>query len=132
MACRRRPVLGSGSNLIAKEKTGPVCRGVEFDPVDVDVIVRRYEAATGNPAVLGETDETFEALGAGQGSSAASSAGSPAEPEAAAPSTRPGACSAEVTGSKSLSSTKGASNLPIASRMEVPSTAVAKGFDQTT
>ena len=33
-----------------------------FDPVEVDVIMRRYEAATGNPAVLRETDETFEAL----------------------------------------------------------------------
>ena len=39
------PFLGSGSTLIAAEKTGRVCRGVELDPLYVDVIVRRYEAA---------------------------------------------------------------------------------------
>ena len=38
--------------------------GVELDPLYVDVIVRRYEAATGEPAVLVETGETFEALAA--------------------------------------------------------------------
>ena len=56
------PFLGSGSTLIAADKTGRVCRGVELDPLYVDVIVRRYEAATGNPAVLIETGETFELL----------------------------------------------------------------------
>ena len=34
------PFLGSGSTLIAADKTGRVCRGVEFDPLYVDVIVR--------------------------------------------------------------------------------------------
>jgi hypothetical protein len=29
-----------------------LCRGVEFDPLYVDVIVRRFEAATGSQAVL--------------------------------------------------------------------------------
>jgi DNA modification methylase len=56
------PFLGSGSTLIAADKTGRVCRGVELDPIYVDVIVRRYEATTGNPAVLVETGETFESL----------------------------------------------------------------------
>ena len=58
------PFLGSGSSLIAADKTGRICRGVELDPLYVDVIVRRYEAATGNDAVLVETGETFEALAA--------------------------------------------------------------------
>jgi DNA modification methylase len=58
------PFLGSGSTLIAADKTGRVCRGVEFDPLYVDVILRRYEAATGAPAALVETGETFEALAA--------------------------------------------------------------------
>src|SRR5277367_1523990 len=58
------PFLGSGSTLIAADKTGRVCRGVELDPLYVDVIVRRYEAATGEPVVLVETGETFEALAA--------------------------------------------------------------------
>jgi len=56
------PFLGSGSTLIAAEKTGRVCRGVELDPLYVDVIIRRYEATVGKPAVQAETGETFEAL----------------------------------------------------------------------
>jgi DNA modification methylase len=58
------PFLGSGSTLIAADKTGRACRGVELDPLYVDVVVHRYEATTGNPAVLIETAETFEALAA--------------------------------------------------------------------
>jgi DNA modification methylase len=53
------PFLGSGSTLIAADKAGRVCRGVEFDPLYVDVIIRRYEAATGEAAVLAETGEPF-------------------------------------------------------------------------
>ena len=56
------PFLGSGSTLIAAEKAGRVCRGVELDPLYVDVIIRRYELATGKSAVLQETGETFGAL----------------------------------------------------------------------
>jgi DNA modification methylase len=56
------PFLGSGSTLIAAGNTGRVCRGVELDSLDVDIIVRRYQTATGNPAVLAETGETFESL----------------------------------------------------------------------
>jgi hypothetical protein len=56
------PFLGSGSTLIAADKTGRVCRGVELDPLYVDVIVRRYEAATGGPAVLVGTGEVFDLL----------------------------------------------------------------------
>jgi hypothetical protein len=37
---------GSGSTLRAAQATGRVCRGVEIDPLDADVIVRRFEAAT--------------------------------------------------------------------------------------
>ena len=40
------PFLGSGSTLIAAEATGRVCRGVELDPLYVDVIMR---AATRRP-----------------------------------------------------------------------------------
>ena len=47
--------LGSGSTLIAADQTGRVCRGLEFDPLYVDVIVRRYEGASGQAAVLAET-----------------------------------------------------------------------------
>jgi DNA modification methylase len=58
------PFLGSGSTLIAADKTGRVCRGVEFDPLYVDVIVRRYEGASGQAAVLAETGESFRELSA--------------------------------------------------------------------
>jgi DNA modification methylase len=58
------PFLGSGSTLIAADKTGRVCRGLEFDPLYVDVIVRRYEGASGQAAVLAETGESFRELSA--------------------------------------------------------------------
>jgi DNA modification methylase len=58
------PFLGSGSTLIAADNVGRVCRGVELDPRYVDVIVRRYETVTGDPAVLIETGETFAQLAA--------------------------------------------------------------------
>ena len=56
--------LGSSSCLIAAYKTGCICRGVELDPLYFGVIVRRYEAATGNDAVLIETGERFKELAA--------------------------------------------------------------------
>jgi DNA modification methylase len=56
------PFLGSGSTLIAAEKSGRRCRGVELDPLYVDVAVNRYEAATGRSAVVTLTGETFAAL----------------------------------------------------------------------
>ena len=58
------PFLGSGSTLIAADRSGRVCRGVELDPLYVDVIVRRYEAATGQTAVFAETGERFADLAA--------------------------------------------------------------------
>jgi DNA modification methylase len=57
-------ILGSGSTLIAADKTGRVCRGIELDPLYVDVIIRRYEALPGNPAILVETGERFAELAA--------------------------------------------------------------------
>jgi DNA modification methylase len=42
--------LGSGSTLIACEKTNRICYGMEIDPVYVDVIIKRYEDFTGKKA----------------------------------------------------------------------------------
>lgn len=53
------PFLGSGSGLIAAQNTGRMCRGVELDPLYITVIMRRFEAATGNQAILVETGEAF-------------------------------------------------------------------------
>jgi DNA modification methylase len=43
--------LGSGSTLIAAERTGRVCYGVELEPRYVDVAVMRWEAFSGLKAV---------------------------------------------------------------------------------
>lgn len=42
--------LGSGSTLIACEKTNRICYGMELDPKYVDVIIERYEQYTGTKA----------------------------------------------------------------------------------
>ena len=44
--------LGSGSTLIASEKTGRICYGMELDPKYVDVIVQRYVDFTGNEEAI--------------------------------------------------------------------------------
>ena len=54
------PFGGSGTTLIAAEKTGRCARLVEFDPLYCDVIVRRYEAFTGKRATLAATGAAFE------------------------------------------------------------------------
>lgn len=45
------PFLGSGSTLIACERTGRICAGVELDRRYVDVTIRRWEAFSGEIAV---------------------------------------------------------------------------------
>lgn len=45
------PFAGSGSLLIAAEKTGRSSRNMELDPIYCDVIVTRWEQATGKKAV---------------------------------------------------------------------------------
>jgi DNA modification methylase len=52
---------GSGTTLIAAEKTGRCARLVEIDPIYCDVIVRRWEKLTGKCATLLQSGETFEA-----------------------------------------------------------------------
>ncbi len=52
---------GSGSTLIACEKTGRVCRMMELSPRYCDVIVRRWQEFTGQEATL-EDGGTFTAV----------------------------------------------------------------------
>lgn len=51
---------GSGSTLIACEKTGRHAHLMELDPKYVDVIVKRWEAFTGKQATYEPTGATFE------------------------------------------------------------------------
>jgi DNA modification methylase len=66
--CSRRggivldPFGGSGTTLIAAEKTGRLARLVEFDPAYCDQILRRYERVTGKQAKLATTEQSFEAV----------------------------------------------------------------------
>lgn len=50
---------GSGSTLIACEKTSRQCRMMELDPTYCDVIVKRWQAFTGMTATLEATGKPF-------------------------------------------------------------------------
>ncbi|MEG3153309.1 DNA modification methylase [Sphingomonas sp. RB1R13] len=54
--------LGSGTSLIAAERTGRICFGMDLDPLYVDLAIRRWQAWTGENAVDAETGETFDFL----------------------------------------------------------------------
>jgi DNA modification methylase len=56
------PFGGSGTTLIAAERTGRVARLIELDPRYVDVIVQRWQGETGGEAVLEDGGRTFNAL----------------------------------------------------------------------
>lgn len=53
---------GSGSTLMAAEETGRLFRGVELDPLYVDVAVRRWQKLTGREAVSLATCEPFNSV----------------------------------------------------------------------
>jgi DNA modification methylase len=54
------PFAGSGTTLIAAEKTGRLARVIEFVPAYCDTIVRRFEVMTGKGAKLAGTGERFD------------------------------------------------------------------------
>ncbi|HCT45121.1 MAG: DNA methylase N-4 [Phycisphaerae bacterium] len=66
--CSRRgeivldPFLGSGSTLIACEKTRRHCVGIELSPRYVDVAITRWQLWTGREAVHEATGRTFNQL----------------------------------------------------------------------
>lgn len=53
------PFLGSGSTLMAAERTRRACRGIEIDPAYVDVAIRRWRRMTGEPVIHAETGVEF-------------------------------------------------------------------------
>jgi DNA modification methylase len=58
------PFGGSGTTMIAAERTGRQAVLLEIDPAYVDVIVRRWEDVSGQPAILDGEDRTFDDVAA--------------------------------------------------------------------
>jgi DNA modification methylase len=64
--CSRRngiildPFAGSGTTVIASERTGRRAYTIELDPAYVDVAIRRWQRYTGKSAVLLDTGQSFE------------------------------------------------------------------------
>jgi DNA modification methylase len=56
------PFCGSGTILIAAEKTGRRARAIELDPKYVDVAIRRWQDYTGKIARLAPMGETLDEL----------------------------------------------------------------------
>jgi hypothetical protein len=57
-------VGGSGTAMVAAQKSGRLARLIEYDPGYCDVILRRFEAVTGASAILARTGQTFEDVAA--------------------------------------------------------------------
>ncbi|WP_375597123.1 site-specific DNA-methyltransferase [Devosia sp. Naph2] len=55
---------GSGTTILAAERTGRVCRAIELDPRYVDLAVHRWQALSGTAAVLHGDGRNFEELAA--------------------------------------------------------------------
>ena len=53
------PFLGSGTAVIAAERSGRRCYGLELDPLYVDTIIRRWQRHTKHDAFHVESGETF-------------------------------------------------------------------------
>ena len=54
--------LGSGSTVIAAERTGRRCYGLEIDPLYTDTVVRRWQTYTGGSARHLQTSRTFKQI----------------------------------------------------------------------
>ncbi len=51
---------GSGTTLLAAERTGRKARLIEIDPAYCDVTIRRWQRMTGEKAVLADSDNCFD------------------------------------------------------------------------
>jgi DNA modification methylase len=67
--------MGSGTTLLAAERTGRIAYGMDIDPLYIDVTIRRWEKMTNRQAVLESTGETFSAVAARRAEQASLSAG---------------------------------------------------------
>jgi tRNA G10 N-methylase Trm11 len=69
------PFLGSGTSVIAAEKVGRLCYGLEIDPSSVDAAVRRWQDYTDADAVLEGDGRTYDEVAAERLASAATAGG---------------------------------------------------------
>ncbi len=58
--------VGSGSTLIAAERVGRICYGIDLDPLYVDVAIRRWQRHTGGYAVHTATGKRFDGTAEGR------------------------------------------------------------------
>ena len=58
------PFMGSGTTILAAERTGRRAAGIEIDPGYVDVAIRRWQAMTGGRATMAGDGRTFDEIGA--------------------------------------------------------------------
>ena len=54
------PFAGSGTVLLAAERTGRKARAIELDPLCVDVAINRWQRVIGRQAVLAATGQTWD------------------------------------------------------------------------
>ena len=54
------PFLGSGTTLMAAERVGRICYGMELDPLYTDTIIRRWQKWTGEKAIHPASGKTFD------------------------------------------------------------------------
>lgn len=73
--CSRRngivldPFMGSGTTVIAAERTGRRARGIEIEPRYVDVAIKRWQDYSGKAATLAATGQSFEEVAEQQANS---------------------------------------------------------------
>jgi DNA modification methylase len=56
------PFSGSGTTIMAAQRTGRLAAAMEIDPVYVDVAIERWQKLTGDAAILAGTGEAFTAV----------------------------------------------------------------------
>jgi hypothetical protein len=58
--------LGSGTTLMAAERVGRICFGIEIDPAYIDVAIRRWQKYTGEAAIHVASGKRFDEIAAEQ------------------------------------------------------------------
>jgi DNA modification methylase len=82
------PFVGSGSTLIACEKTGRQARLIELDPKYVDTIILRWQEFSGGTATLDDDGRMYDEIAAGRAAAGRRREGPRRSLEATAPHTR--------------------------------------------